>query len=299
MANVPKSSESPANKALQHYFNDLISPQTTPLPEPNSAGYVPPDDSMQEKVSQAERLLAKANSVANLLTDSDLEPMNISAQASASEPIKTKLPTPVIHFHPADVVDIHLASAEILNSSVNNNEKNATVDKENRVNADTYNTQSNNNGQTRHLAISLKDSLPNRFQVLLCDIANVTIAIPLVELGGIHQLTQISSIAKQPSWCMGIFIKGNDKFTCIDASAWLVPKKYAATKQNSEYKYAVQLGKTPYVLCCNSISTTVEVCKDDIKWRDNTTNRPWLSGLLKERMCALIDGAQMVQDVLN
>ena len=299
MAKVSTLSESAANKALQHYFDDLTSPQVAHISLPNNAEFVPQDPQIQYKIGHAERLLAKANCLANLLTDSAHESKNTRSHLSVSELIDPKLTPQVTNVCTIDEGEIPSSSAAMLNNGINNNEKNTTLDKENRVNADIYNTRSNNSGQTRKLSISLKDSLPNRFQVLLCDIANVTIAIPLIELGGIHQLTQISSIAKQPSWCRGILIKGSDKFTCIDAAAWLVPKRYAATKLRSEYEFAVQLGKSPYVLCCNSVRATLEVCKDDIKWRDNTTNRPWLSGLLKEKMCALIDGAQMLQDVLN
>jgi chemotaxis signal transduction protein len=299
MAKVSTLSESPANKALQHYFDDLTSLKPAHLPLPNSADFVPQEAQIQHKISHAERLLAKASCLTNLLTGSAHESINTISQVSVPELIESKLTPQIIDVRPTEEGEIQSASTTSINNDISDGEKNTTLDKEKRVNADTYNTQGNNNGQTRNLSISLKDSLPNRFQVLLCDIANVTIAIPLIELGGIHQLTQISSIAKQPSWCKGILIKGSDKFTCIDAAAWLVPKRYAATKLHCEYKFAVQIGKSPYVLCCNSVSATLDLCKDDIKWRDNTTNRPWLSGLLKEKMCALIDGAQMLQGVLK
>jgi purine-binding chemotaxis protein CheW len=29
--------------------------------------------------------------------------------------------------------------------------------------------------------------------------------------------------------------------------------------------------------------------KEDVKWRTNDSKRPWLAGVIKEKMCALID----------
>jgi purine-binding chemotaxis protein CheW len=284
MANTPQYSESPANKALQHYFDDLILPQ---------------NDQTQEKLSQAALLLAKANSVDNLLSVGAEKSSEKTSQVLAEDSVKTTLSSSFSNVYPVDEVDIALNDKQTLNQDEDNSEKSTRAYKENGLHADITKTRHNNSGQTRNIAISLKDSLPNRFQVLLCDIANVTIAIPLLELGGIHKLTKISAMAKQPSWCKGIFMKGSEKFTCVDVAEWLLPKKCSELKQDNEYKFAVQLGKTPYVLCCNSIVCTLDVSKEDIKWRDNIATRPWLSGLLKERMCGLIDGARIVQDVLN
>jgi purine-binding chemotaxis protein CheW len=254
----------PSNQALQHYFDELMCEEPAAVLPEKPLDFEPVDEHTQFKISQADRLLAKASSIANLLTD---EPQCLF-QPSAS-------PTHAL-----------------------NDQINQTVNKVNSADADITYTSANNEDLTRDISISLKDSLSSRFQVLLFGIANVTIAIPLVELGGIYEVTKISPIAKQPSWCNGILVKGNDKFICVDASAWLVSSQYVKTQQDKEYKFVLQLGKSPYVLCCNTISTTVDLAKEDIKWREDTKNRPWLSGLLKERMCALIDGARMIEDVL-
>jgi len=268
-----KSSVSPANDALQHYFDDLVAPIPLHLPstahEDRVALKVDEQDrdaQISQKLSQAEKLLAKANFI-----DRDLP---ISNEISLAN-----IPTSA-------------------NDSVQEYDKCPSVDKEKFTNADNTMSSFENSGQIRSVSISLRNSLATKFSVLLCDIANVTVAIPLVELGGIHKLSKLSSIAKQPAWCMGVLLKGNEKFICIDASHWLAPKQSTCSGKESNYTFAVQLGKTPYLLCCDNISTTVEICSDDVRWRNNPTSRGWLAGLLKQRMCALIDGAQMLQEVL-
>lgn len=303
---------SAANAALQHYFDDLIGPspiKTLDVEPVFSLSSVPQEDSTQAKLAQAERLLAKANSVANLLTShiDDAPPAILADSLHTSQthsipefaapPSASILPTFSTNMWMLNEQVASLSAEPSLNQENENSEINTRLDKENAENADIYSKQSNV-GQMRSVSISLKDSLPNRFQVLLCEIAHVTIAIPLVELGGIHKLSKISALAKQPNWCLGLLVKGNDKFTCIDALTWLLGPQYAEKAQTRNYQFGVQLGKSPYLLCCDNVSTTIEVCKDDIKWRENTQKRPWLQGMLKERMCALIDGAHMVNDVL-
>jgi len=253
--------ENAANTALREYFDDLVEAQTSTALTDTAENIISASELDIAKIYQAERLLTKANAIDSLLVDSVTE----------------------------------LNTETVVSAPLNNVLRSENEHQENAVFADTY-----NKGQTRSLAISLKDSLATRFQVILCEIANVTIAIPLVELGGIFPLTKISKIAKQPTWCAGILVKGSKKFNCVDASSWLLPQKHINDKSFiSEYKFGIQIGKTEYVLCCNSISNTLELSKDDVKWRESINTRPWLAGLLKEKMCALIDGAQMLDDVLG
>jgi hypothetical protein len=306
MANAPKSDQFPGNKALQHYFDDLMSPETIQTDAASKSSkpqinrpYEPIDESIKLKISQAERLLAKANALTSLFTDTAHSFAEELPLSQAKEP-KEALPTSsIINISPLDELELGLTKTQNSSTAPGLSEKDTILNKENAANADIRDTEGNYSDGTRDVSISLKDSLPSNFQVLLCSVANITIAIPLVELGGIHKLTKIAPMAKQPSWCKGIFLKGSEKFICIDAAEWLIPSKYASSSDGEAYKFAVQLGKSQYMLCCNSINTTVEVSCHDVKWRENPATRPWLAGLLKERMCALIDGATLVKEVLE
>lgn len=272
MNNSQNNKEFPANKALQHFFDDLtLSPGLrSSVIDTQSKPSV--DEEVALKISQAERLLEKANNINTVLSEASINPVVENTEL-------------VLHNFPPVVTEKNSKTLDSSNSAVKEHLEFTDIHSE---------------GQTRSLALTLKDSLSNRFQVLLFKISNVTIAIPLIELGGIHQLTKISKVARQPTWCKGILLKGTEKFTCIDASSWLMPHKVDGTLAlENECKFGVQLGKTKFLLCCNSISETVELSKDDVKWRKNTNLRPWLAGLLKEEMCALIDGAQMVRDMLK
>jgi purine-binding chemotaxis protein CheW len=46
---------------------------------------------------------------------------------------------------------------------------------------------------------------------------------------------------------------------------------------------------------CENIVNTVELNKSDVKWRSASGKRPWLAGMVKEKMCALINVAELVE----
>lgn len=266
MTNLQNNKSNAGNKALQGFFDEL----TVPLPQkalnksPKVSTHL--DEPINAKISQAERLLAKANIINDLLLGSSVKALN-EELVSYSPPAKL-IGKEQQKFTPGAIK----VSKEI--------------------------SEAIENEQLRNLEITLKDSLPNKFQVLLCEVSNIKIAIPLVELGGIHQISTLSQTVKQAKWCAGVFLKDSEKYTCIDASAWLMPPKLDDGPVG-DYKFGLQLGRTSFLLCCNSIEDTVELSKDDINWRENPNTKPWLAGLITKEMCALIDGAHMVQDVLK
>jgi purine-binding chemotaxis protein CheW len=144
--------------------------------------------------------------------------------------------------------------------------------------------------------IILQDSLDERFQALFFEVAGLTLAVPLIELGGIHEITKIAPIIGNPDWFMGVMLKNEDKFNVVDSARWVMPEKYNdEMAENLNYQFIINLGKTPWGLTCESLVNTVELSKSDVKWRTNTGKRPWLAGMVKEKMCALINVAELVK----
>jgi len=280
MADKPyrSSQRSNADRALGHYLEEMADKQKRVVLASRDAK---PDDDFEVASGVSARLADKPN-----LPQEPLISQSIDEKQRQAERLLQQANDRQIVME----ADILAKAAEDYNAL-----KNSLNDKENPALAETIEVD-----QTRDPLVPLEASLPARFQVLLCEVAGLTIAVPLVELGGIHQLTKISKLAGKPDWFKGILIKGENKYQCIDAARWIMPEKFSAEMaENIDYKFAIQLGKTPYLLCCESVSSTIELTKDDIKWRSEDLKRPWLAGLLKEKMCALIDSARMVQVVLN
>lgn len=145
----------------------------------------------------------------------------------------------------------------------------------------------------------LQDRLSDRFQALFFDVAGLTMAVPLIDLGGIHQIEKIGPLFGKPSWFMGVMLHREEKISVVDAAKWVMPEKYTQIQQDKlHYKYVIMLSESDWGLSSNALINTVELDKSDVKWRQADGKRPWLAGMVKERMCALIDVNQLI-DLLN
>lgn len=129
-----------------------------------------------------------------------------------------------------------------------------------------------------------------RFQALFFEVAGLTVAVPLIELGGIHLLSQINNLLGKPDWFMGVMLYKEQQISVVDTAKWVMPEKYNQDLKNSlNYQYIIMLNESDWGLCAEKLVNTVTLDQDDVKWRDSPGKRPWLAGLVKEHMCALID----------
>ena len=125
----------------------------------------------------------------------------------------------------------------------------------------------------------------NEFQALFFDVAGVTFAVPLTELGGIHQLGEVTSLFGQPGWYKGIMTSREQKMNVVDTAQWVMPGQHL---EMDDYKYLIMLGESPWGLACHQLKGTELLHRDQVKWRHQEGKRPWLAGMVKEKMCALL-----------
>ncbi|MFB2864614.1 chemotaxis protein CheW [Aeromonas sp. MdU4] len=123
------------------------------------------------------------------------------------------------------------------------------------------------------------------FQALFFEVAGVTFAVPLTELGGIHQLGEVSSLFGQPDWYKGIMTSREQKMNVVDTALWVMPGQHL---EMDDYKYLIMLGESPWGLACHHLKGTELLHRDQVKWRHQEGKRPWLAGMVKEKMCALL-----------
>ena len=143
--------------------------------------------------------------------------------------------------------------------------------------------------------IPLQDRLENRFQALLFEVAGLTLAVPLVTLGGIHYLEKTGPLFGKPKWFKGVMLHREKKLNVVDTAQWVMPEKYdqnLAEKLN--YQYLIMLDDSLWGLASEKLVNTVALTKDDVKWREHAGKRPWLAGMVKERMCAILDVHQLI-----
>lgn len=149
-------------------------------------------------------------------------------------------------------------------------------------------------------ATPVQELLDEQFQALFFEVAGLTLAVPLITLGGIHQLEKTGPLFGKPSWFKGVMLHRDEKLNVVDTAQWVMPEKYDQSLADAlHYRYLIMLGESEWGLASENLVNTVTLSKADVKWREAQGKRPWLAGMVKERMCALIDVYQLISMLNN
>ncbi|RUO67183.1 chemotaxis protein CheW [Idiomarina ramblicola] len=138
---------------------------------------------------------------------------------------------------------------------------------------------------------AMSEYMEHDFQALFFKVAGLTLAVPLKSLGGIHQLGKISPLMGKPKWFRGIMTERDNKLQVVDTARWVMPEKCTPELEESlDYQYLITLNDSPWGLLCEELVTSEPLQPQSIQWRKETNNkRPWLAGVVRDRMCALLD----------
>ncbi len=126
------------------------------------------------------------------------------------------------------------------------------------------------------------------FQALFFEVNGVMFAVALTELGGIHQLAELNRLLGRPSWYLGLQSSRDQKLDVVDTARWVMPQKLVDDEHRENYRYIVMLGESHWGLASDKLHGTKVLDVDDIRWREKAGKRPWLAGMVKDKMCALI-----------
>lgn len=138
--------------------------------------------------------------------------------------------------------------------------------------------------------------IQGNFQSLFFNVAGLTLAVPLTELGGIHNLEKPGPLFGKPDWFMGVMLHREEKLNVVDTAKWVMPEKCNEILEDSiKYQYLIMLGDSGWGLACEELVNTVTLQSEDVKWRDVGGKRPWLAGMVKEKMCAMLDVKQLIK----
>ena len=129
------------------------------------------------------------------------------------------------------------------------------------------------------------------FQALFFRVAGLTLAVPLKSLGGIHTIGKISPIFGKPKWFKGIMTERDEKLQVVDTARWVMPEKLTPELQEKiNYQYLITLNDSPWGLLCEELVDSEPLQPEAIQWRHGVNEkRPWLAGVVRQRMCALLD----------
>ena len=147
-----------------------------------------------------------------------------------------------------------------------------------------------------HVENTSKEYRNASFQAMFFDVAGLTIAVPLVELGGIHNLEKTTSLVGKPEWFAGVMLHREQKINVVDTALWVMPEKCnEQLKESLNYQYVIMLNNSNWGLLAENLVDTVTLEPEDVKWNEGVSKRPWLAGLVKDRMCALLDVDALIQ----
>jgi purine-binding chemotaxis protein CheW len=133
------------------------------------------------------------------------------------------------------------------------------------------------------------------FECLLFRVGGLGLVAPLAELGSIYKLEPgaLTTIFGQAPWFMGLLpVKGYNIRT-IDAAQVVMPERYTPALRE-QYRYVISLHGSDWGLAVDAVADSIILQPDEVRWRSQRGKRPWLAGTVIERMCALLDVAQLV-----
>lgn len=144
-------------------------------------------------------------------------------------------------------------------------------------------------GSTPVDPMALDWSTSQGIDCLIFKVAGLKLAIPLPLLGGVFNVTdKVTPLFGQAAWSLGVWQGETGKLTIIDSAQLIMPER-GLSLADSGYSFFIQLDRSPWALACQEICDTVTLVHDSIKWRGETSKRPWLAGTVISEMCALVD----------
>lgn len=136
----------------------------------------------------------------------------------------------------------------------------------------------------------LQSLLPAEFQSLCFDIAGLTLAVPLQSLSGIVRLGMLNKIVGRPSWYLGMQEHRGKQLNIVDPEVWMQSEHIGVNEGKAKnYQYVLQLGDSQWGLACESLVETVRMDQSQVSWRIQPQKRPWLAGVVKEKMCGMLN----------
>ncbi|CAH0540763.1 chemotaxis protein CheW [Vibrio marisflavi] len=127
------------------------------------------------------------------------------------------------------------------------------------------------------------------FQVLYFEVNAMTFAVPLDELGGIHKIgEELNHLLGRPDWYLGLQTNNDSQLDVVDTARWVMSEKLQDESYKDDYQYIVMLGSSMWGLASTLLKGTEVLDSEKVRWREQAGKRPWLAGMVKEKMCALI-----------
>lgn len=135
-----------------------------------------------------------------------------------------------------------------------------------------------------------------RFECLLFEVAGLTLAVPLAELGGVLRMdADLSPLFGQPDWFLGLLrAKTEGTVRVIDTARWVLAERYDI-EAAAGTRFVILMEDSGWGLACHRVADAITLEPEAVKWRSHRGRRPWLAGTVIEHMCAILDVPALVE----
>ncbi len=148
------------------------------------------------------------------------------------------------------------------------------------------------------------DWADSEFPSLLFRVRGMDMAAPLVHLGGIANVSEeaLQPVAGQASWFIGLMRWNGRTIRIVDTARLLMGEQEAAQtpEENDKrrgYRCMVVLHGTDWGLAIDAPDESRTLRRDDVRWRRQRGQRPWLAGTLSDSLCSLLDTGAIIEDL--
>ena len=275
-----------SKKLMQSYLSELLTEEVEPQP----ARQVKEKASLPVKEKQAQPLESLLN--ANLLqvaAQEEAKPLSSAKAANKSLLEETQVATTSSENIALEPISSKVKSPEIQSKTITQEPTLAAA----KANINEIKTRKSLGGFADSKPLSYRQG---DFQAMFFEVAGLIIAVPLVELGGIHSNNKTTPLMGKPDWFKGVMLHREEKINVVDTALWVMPEKCdQALLSALNYQYIIMLNNSEWGLSAEKLVDTVTLKQEDVKWLDTPNKRPWLAGLVKNRMCALLDVDSLIK----
>ena len=129
-------------------------------------------------------------------------------------------------------------------------------------------------------------------QCLFFTAGGIKLAVRLADLGGISNMAQ-STKMPGPDWYLGLMPVRDKKFRIVETVKWMVPESDQSALP--PYRYVIHLGSSGWAIGCHELTSSEKVDGESVKWRETPGQRPWLAGIVKTKMCVLLNVEELLK----
>ena len=132
-----------------------------------------------------------------------------------------------------------------------------------------------------------------KFKAIVGVVNNVKLAIPVSLCAEKIAFTNdLKAVKGQLDWVLGVKLIDKNFIAVVDVGSLLLNQAVRDVIAKP-YKEIVLLKNSRWGLAFDSVSEEIEINKTDVKWREESSGRPWLCGFMSEQQLAVVDTAMM------